>query len=191
MSMKKRRECFIAALKDTGEGVSAAAAEALERLDIREAAASLEGMLASVDKLEKLRAIYAVSKLRGTEATAFVMKALKDPVEDVRSTACRVLGDIGDSSVTGALVEALGDESVMVQREALTALSTFRDPGALLHVMQMLKSQDPGVVERAIEIVGDSGDKRVEEAMLYYVANGTPGMKSRALKALGTMEKYE
>jgi hypothetical protein len=55
--------------------------------------------------------------------------------------------------------------------------------------MQMLKSKDQGVVERAIEVVGRSGDKRAEQAMLYFSVKGNINMRYRAIRALGVMER--
>ncbi len=86
------------------------------------------------------------------------------------------------------LVECLKDENVIVKRVAVDAISNFRDSQLMAPVMHMLKSRDAGVVERAIEFIGRSGDRRAEEAMVYFAIKGNLSMRYRALKALGVME---
>jgi len=68
------------------------------------------------------------------------------------------------------------------------ALSGFKDQRLLGPLVQALKHQDSGVVERALEAVARFGDKRAEEALVYFASKGNPKMKSIALKGLGVMD---
>jgi HEAT repeat protein len=187
--MDKRRQLLIKALQDENENIRSNAAEALERLDTRARVDAISELIATGEKVEKLRAIYALSSLRGQAVVTLVSVALKDEVEDVRAAAYRVIGKIADLRALPILIEGLKDSSPIVERVVIDALGSFRDPQLLLPVMHMLKSKDPGVVERAIDIVGRSGDKRAEEAMLYFSVKGNLNMKYLAMKALGVMEE--
>ncbi|HHL39105.1 MAG TPA: HEAT repeat domain-containing protein [Deltaproteobacteria bacterium] len=186
--MDRRKKVLVDALDDDDEHVRATAAEALERLDMRERMPVFERNLATGDKVTKLRTIYGISPLRGNDVLRLLVKAVKDPEEDVRAAAVRELGNHGDTRVLSTLVEALGDESPVVRRVAVEAITRFREPKLLGYLMKMLKDRDPGVIERALEAIGRLGDKRAEEAMIYFTRKGRPAMKSLALKALGLME---
>jgi HEAT repeat protein len=186
--MDKRKAALVGFLRDEDENIRSTAAEALERLEIRANLDSFSELLASGGKLEKLRAVYALGNLRGQQVTTLLLKGVKDPIEDVRAASVRVLGDFSDSRALHNLVESLKDESPVVARVAIEALSHYREPQLLGPIMQMLKSKDLGVVERAIEMVGRSGDKRAEQAMLYFSVKGNINMRCRAIKALGVLE---
>ncbi|MBI5493285.1 MAG: HEAT repeat domain-containing protein [Deltaproteobacteria bacterium] len=186
--MDKRKEVLINALKEKEEGIRKLAADALEKLETRDRLDMLARKIESGEMLEKVRAVYAVADLKGQRVTDLLVKAAKDPSEDVRAAALRVLGGKGESALP-ALVEALKDQSQIVVRVAVDALSNYRDPRVLGPLMQVLKSPDSGVVERALEVISRLGDKRAEEAMIYFAVRGNSRMKGLAIKALGEMER--
>jgi len=186
--MDRRKQVLIDALGDDDASVRGSAAEALEKIEIRGMLDTLAARLDSGEMLEKLRAVYALIDLKGERVIKLLTKAAKDPSEDVRAAALRVLGRTADYTLLRELVEALGDESPIVARTAVEALGNFRDPRLLRPLMQSLKSKDAGVVERAIEVVGNLGDKRAEEAMVYFANKGNPRMRELAIKALGVMD---
>lgn len=187
--MDNRKQLLIAALQDADEQVRKLAADALEKIETRDRMELLEKKIERGEMLDKIKAIYAIGNLKGPAIIEILKKAAKDPSEDVRSAAVRVLGSTGDISVLASLVDSLKDESVMVARTAVEAIAKFRDPRLLGPLMQALKHQDLGVVERAIDAVGVIGDKRAEEAMLYFAGKGNPRMRGLAIKALGTMDR--
>ncbi len=186
--MEKRKQVLLKALREKNEDVRSAAAEALERLELRTRMGELVKQLETGTKIEKLRAVYSLANLRGEKVLKSISIALKDDVEDVRSAAVRALVSTGDRRSLGYLVERLKDPSVMVIRDAVDGLASFGDPQLLSPLMQMLQSKDHGVIEKALDAIARLGDKRSEEAMLYFAGKGNPVMKCFALKALGIME---
>ncbi|MDO8425974.1 MAG: HEAT repeat domain-containing protein [Deltaproteobacteria bacterium] len=186
--MDKRKEVLISALKEREEGIRKLAADALEKLEMRDRLDHLVKKIESGEMLEKIRAIYALTDLKGQRVTEILIKAAKDPSEDVRAAALRVLGGKGESAMP-ALVEALKDASPVVVRVAVDSLSNYRDPRLLGPLMQILKSPDTGIVERALEVISRLGDKRAEEAMIYFAVKGNSKMKGLAIKALGEMDR--
>lgn len=186
--MDKRKETLIAALRDGDENVRKTAAAALEKIEVRERIDHLAGKIESGEMLEKIKGVYALNGLKGPKITEILLNAAKDPSEDVRAAAVRVLSNLSDSSALQQLVEALQDPSPIVVRCALDALAAYRDPRLLGPFMKVLKHADPGVVERAIEAVGNIGDKRSEEAMIYFAVKGNQRMRGLAMKALGEMD---
>jgi len=186
--MDERRRLLIAALKDENEEVRRSAAGALEKLDIRRRLDSLAHQIESAEMLEKIRVVYALAELKGPTIIELVAKACKDPSEDVRAASARVFGEMRDVRALPHLVEMLKDESAIVARAAVDAIANYNDPGLLGPLMGALKNKDKGVVERAVGLVGRTGDKRAEEAMIHFAVKGNAKMRCRAIEALGGME---
>lgn len=187
--MDKRKEILISALHDKEEQIRRSAADALEKLEVREKLDLLEKRIESGEMLDKIRIIYALSDLKGARILEILTKALKDPSEDVRAAAVRVLGSSGDDNALTPLVEALKDANPVVLRGVVEALSNYKDVRLLGPMMQMLKNPDSGVVERALDAISVFGDKRAEEAMIYFSAKGNRKMRTLAIKALGIMDR--
>ncbi|MBI5562477.1 MAG: HEAT repeat domain-containing protein [Deltaproteobacteria bacterium] len=187
--MERRRELLTAALGGQNDEIKRLAAEAVEKLETRARMEALAKKIESAEMLERVRAIYAMTDLRGARPVEILVKAAKDPSEDVRAAAVRVLGRIIDISQIQHLVDALKDASPVVQRVAIEVLGTFRDCRLLGHMMQLLKNPDQGVIERALEVIARTGDKRAEEAMLHFAVKGTLKMRAIAIKALGEMDR--
>ncbi len=187
--MEKRKQILVNALKDKDAQVRKYAADALEKLEIREKLDIVAGKVEQGEMLEKIRAIYALIDLKGENVNALLVKALKDPSEDVRAAAVRVLGGKGEGAIP-ALVEALkDDQSPIVVRGVVEALGNFEDQRLLGALMGALRNPDTGVVERALEAISRLGDRRAEEAMIHFAVKGTGRMRSLAIKALGEMDR--
>lgn len=187
--MDKRQDTLIKALRETDEDISKAAAEALEKLRLREKLDFLTKKIDSGDMLEKIKAVYAVADIKGDKVLELLLRAAKDPSEDVRAAVARVLGTCADQRAMPVLLEMLKDASPMVLRSAVESCVKYNDVRFLGQFMQLLKNQDSGVVERTLEAVARLGDKRAEEAMLYFAVKGNKNMRLIALKALGEMDR--
>jgi HEAT repeat protein len=185
--MEKRKQILITALQDKDAQVRKCAADALEKLEIRERLDVIGEKIEKSEMLDKIRAVYALMDLKGDAINALLVKALKDPSEDVRAAAIRVLAGKGDSALK-PLVEMLKDESPIVVRVAVEELADYEDTRLLGPFMSVLKNPDTGVVERALDAISRLGDKRAEDAMCHFAVKGNTRMRSLALKALGEMD---
>src|SRR3989338_9217361 len=105
--MDKRKEVLVRSLKDTDEAIRKLAAEALEKVETRDRMETIEKFINQGEKMEKLRAVYALGRLKGQKVIQLLLKAVKDPIEDVRAAAIRVLGKMGDARLISPLVECL------------------------------------------------------------------------------------
>jgi len=186
--MDRRRQLLTTVLQDKSEDIRKLAAAALEKCETRARLESLAKKIETAQMLEKVRAIYALTDLKGPRVIEVLLKASKDPSEDVRAAAVRVLGRVADVTQIQQMLEALKDTSPIVQRVAIDILGSFKDPRLLGHMMHLLKNPDPGVTERAIDVIARIGDKRAEEAMLHFAVKGNPKMRAIAVKALGEMD---
>lgn len=186
--MDKKKEILVKFLKDPDESIRTIAAESLEKVETRERLDGIEKTIQGGNKLAKLRAVYALIGLKGQKVILLLLNAIKDPIEDVRAAAIRVLGKTGDARVMAPLVDCLSDNSDIIKRTAVEALGEFRDPRLTDSIMMMLKSQDTGVVEKAIEALGKIGDKKAEAALIHFATNGSGNIKINAIKAIGELE---
>jgi len=187
--MDKRKETLLSALQDKDAEIRKTAAAAIEKLETRDRLDFIAKKIETGEMLDKVRAVYALADLKGAKILEVLVKASKDPSEDVRAATVRMLGNIGDPNAVAPLVEMLKDASTIVQRVVIESLSRYRDSRLLGPLTQMLRSSDPGVVERALDVAGRYGDKRVEEAMMHFAAKGNPKMRSISIKALGEMDR--
>jgi len=186
--MGSRKDVLLKGLGDRDEYLRLVSAEAMERLELRARLHVFKELIETGDKLEKLKAIYAIGNLRGKDVEQILLLGIKDGVEDVRAASIRTLSSFADSRILTGLVEALNDESSVVERVAVEAVGNYREPQLISALMQKLKSKDLGVIERAIDIISRLGDKRTEEAMVYYAIKGNTNVRALAIKALGMME---
>jgi hypothetical protein len=65
---------------------------------------------------------------------------LRSPAPFVREVACKVLGHKGDRKVTGALLAALTDQSMMVRRAAGFALANLSDPSSIPQLLESYRA---------------------------------------------------
>ena len=186
--MEKRKHILIEALQDKDPQVRKSAADALEKLEMRERLDLIASKIEGGEMLDKISAVYALIDLKGENVNALLVQAPKDPSEDVRAAAVRVLGGKGEAAIT-PLVEALKDSNPIVVRCVVEALGGFDDHRLIGPLMGALRNPDPGVVERSLEAISRLGDKRAEEAMLHFAVKGNSRMRSLAIKALGEMDR--
>jgi HEAT repeat protein len=66
-------------------------------------------------------------------------------MSDVRSAACRALGEIGDPQAIPHLIQALRDDYSDVRSAACWALGRIGDPQAIPHLIQALQDENAWV----------------------------------------------
>jgi len=120
---------LIQLLSDEKHGeVREAAANALGKLDLKEAAGALAGALD--DESEDVR-WFAVESLRKLHAQEVVPQLcdllLNDKSARVREITASALGDLGQPAAVRELRKALGDKNQRVQLKAVAALQTLAD----------------------------------------------------------------
>lgn len=183
-----RKELLIKALRDPDEKVRIAAARALEKVEAKEKVDDLGMTLLKGGKVEKLRALYALGEIRNDRALLYLLKALKDPLEDVRASVIRVLGNIRDVRTTKAIVKMLNDSSKAVRLAAIDALGLFKDRRVVPYLLMHLNTGDREVLVRAIEALGRIGDKRAEKKLMELAHKSDPPLKALIIQALGDLE---
>jgi hypothetical protein len=99
-------------------------------------------------------------KREDPELVEAMLSRLQSPAPFVRETACTVLGQKGGRKVTGVLLAALGDQSMMVRRAAGIALAYVGDPSSIPQLLERYRASandDINVrtaLERALDEMG-------------------------------------
>ncbi len=185
----KRKEILIQALNDSDEAVRIAASKAMEQLEIKYDIEEIGSIVLKGDKLEKLRAVYALGEARHSKrALAYIVKATKDPVEDVRSAAVRVLGELRDARTIKAILERIGDNKKTVKLAAIEAIGEYRDRRVVPTLIVQLGSDDKDVVVKTVEALGKIGDKSAEAKLIGMANSKDADIRREVLKTLGELE---
>lgn len=122
----------------------------------------------------------------GDEVPALIT-ALED--EDwylARSSAARVLGEIGDKRAVEPLIDALkNDKASSVQGSAAEAVGKIGDKRVVELLIKALKDEDWQVRLGAAKGLGELGDKRAVEPLIDALEDERMWVRERAAEALG------
>jgi HEAT repeat protein len=133
-------------------------------------------------------AIVSVLGTFGEPAVEPLIKALEDDDEEVRETAARALGQVGDSRAVKPLIKALGDGDWEVRKAAAKALGKIGKP-AVEPLIKALGDDGYGVAEAAAEALGEIGDTRAVEPLSEALGDDGYGVAEAAAIALGKIGK--
>ncbi|HOI70020.1 MAG TPA: HEAT repeat domain-containing protein [Methanothrix sp.] len=119
-------------------------AETLGKLNDTRAIPELESIVNNnIDPYSVKASSYgALVKLGQTEYLPFVIEALTNEDETVRTNAALDLGDIADPTTVDPLIKALRDEEYLVRGSAAVALGNIGDPKAIDALTYMAKNDE-------------------------------------------------
>ena len=109
METYRVEEVLRLALDDSDPEVRKAAAEAVDRLEIRRDVETLLGQLESGDPEVRVRAVYGLGGIDGAEARRGLRRALTDTAVEVRAAAVRTVLEHRDPHLLEPLLERLDD----------------------------------------------------------------------------------
>lgn len=98
----------------------------------------------------------ALLKREDPELVDAMLSRLRSPAPFVRETACKVLGRKAGRKITGALLAALVDQSMMVRRAAGFALADIRDPSSVPQLLEHYMVNEDINVRAALECALDT-----------------------------------
>jgi HEAT repeat protein len=183
-----RRERVRAALSDPDPEVRAAASRALERLDRRRDRDFLCERLTSADARDRIEAVYGLGAVYDPDVIPALVGALRDPYEDVRAAAVRVLAERKDERGLSPIAQCLDDPSALVRRHAVDALGRFADRRVVPLLLTMLKERDVEIVAPALRALGLCRDAEAEPAIAPLLAHPSPVVRAAAVEALAQLD---
>lgn len=102
---------------------------------------------------------------------------------EVRRSAVVALGRLGDSSATPALVNTLGEESLVI--EAASALAQIGDPRAVDGLLKLIGSDDASIRQAAVGALNSVIPPSMSERIIPLLHDPDPNVRESAVKIAG------
>jgi HEAT repeat protein len=133
-----------------------------------------------------------ISRLRGTDATRFLLRALGDDDWRVRKEAANIAPGVEPrSDVIAALVATLAEkENIGLRNGAVEALVEI-GPDAVGPTSRALAELDADGRKLAVEILGGISDPRGVDALLGALLDPDPNVRATAAEALGNARSLD
>jgi HEAT repeat protein len=139
----------------------------------------------TLDHEEKKLALEALGNARVSAALPLARRLLSDPHPEIRATAARVVGKLGDREHLDALRPLLADSEWFVRAAAARAFETVpADERTLGDLEDGLQDQAWWVRANAAHALACQGDAGIE-SLIEAVENADPFANDAALSALG------
>jgi len=117
------------------------------------------------------------------EVVQALVRALEDPVDEVRMRAAESLGLLGDAGAVVALLACLEDGNPRVARAAIDALGLLGDDRAVAPLMALLEGKEQ-IPLNAIWALGELGDSRTLDLLTSLRSHEDPYVAWNAEQAL-------
>jgi HEAT repeat protein len=128
--------------------------------------------------------IQALSKI-GVAAVPGLLEALHDKNEDIRSSAAKALGEIGDVAAVPGLLEALHDQDKDVRLNVVTVLGQIGDRTVVPSLLEALHDQEDIVRVRVASVLGEIGDSTAVPGLLKALHDQNAVVRMDVATALG------
>jgi HEAT repeat protein len=181
------REPLLTALEDDDVQVRAAAASAVARAQVSEAAPLLAAWLGERDPVLRAAAVQALGELRDPAGREALRRGLGDALPEVRKAAARALGPIADDEGLAALQHATSDADPSVREAALLALRDRADARALPALSSRLRDESPAVRAALLATLGALRDARALPSLLQAAETEHEDVELAAVLALGEL----
>jgi len=116
----------------------------------------------------RIEAAKMLGRIRDRTAGAPIVRLLKDANAAVREAAAEAMPHVADSAALRALVQLLEDEAT--RDTAAEVLGRLKDPGALVPLVAVMKSQDPTARRMAAEALEQLADPLSVDAWIEAMA---------------------
>lgn len=135
----------------------------------------------------------ALGRLAARDAVPDLVRALRDPVVDVRVVAAAAIWRLPDPAAVPALLELLRDQEAAARQWAALALGVIRDRRATQPLVTLLRDPEKDVRLDAIRSLGRLRDPAAVQALEAFARDGDRDMDERleAINALSALEGPE
>ncbi|MGM0568575.1 MAG: HEAT repeat domain-containing protein [Elusimicrobiota bacterium] len=171
--------------EDDNEGVRISAADVLGRLDDERAIEPLVEVIESPQEARiRAQAVRSLGRLKAVEASQVVARRALDKEEDfrVRIYSAEALGDLNTDESESALKKLLDSENLELAITASGALGKHGNNKGLDKALKGMRSEASKIRRRAIEAIGDIGEKtpEVEQVVKEALSDSDSRVVSRA-----------
>lgn len=135
----------------------------------------------------------ALGRLGARDAVPDLVRALRDPVVDVRVVAAAAIWRLPDPAAVPALLELLRDQDASARQWGALALGVIRDRRATRPLIALLNDSEAGVRLDALRSLGRIRDASAGATLEQYAADGAHAMDERleAINSLAALDGPE
>ena len=132
----------------------------------------------------------AIGRLGTRDAVPDLVRALRDPVVDVRVVAAAAIWRLPDPAAVPALIELLGDADASARQWAALALGVIRDTRAVQPLIALLRDPEKAVRLDVIRSLGRIRESVALQPLLEYVRDDSRELDER-LEAVGSIASLQ
>jgi PAS domain S-box-containing protein len=125
----------------------------------------------------------------GASAVDLLIEKLDEDDSEVRRTAARVLGQIGDARAFEPLVELLETGDAATRQAAVSALKSLAHPDTVSRLCAFLSAGSTNTHEAVIRVIGYFGAKGCEDEIFDYCADADERIRRAAIEQLPFIEE--
>lgn len=147
--------------------------------------ASIPLLLAQLEReREQNMAIRTLGIWKVDAARPRLRELLRSPKERTRIVACNALGRLADPRDIAVLVEALGDDALLVRNAAARALIDGFGDRAIPALKKQLRRGDGVRLRQCIRVIGELGDRSSRRVLVRLLRHADPDVRADAEWAL-------
>ncbi len=168
------------------------AIEALGKLGDPKSVGSLIRLLSDSNANVRMTATAALSKMpEDRNIVAPLVKALKDPDEDVVIQAAKGLGECGDKRAADPLSRLLQSPNEQVRVAASQALGGLGDQRAVPYLLAMLETDSDETQIKVLTTLRTLKPPQIAGKMLTFLSHKNPAVRRRVVDVLGPIGDAE
>lgn len=186
--IKDRKDALISALKDPDESVRTEVAGTLLKIEGLTELPEILKEFRSCSKREKMRFIYALSRIRHEKSLVPLIHSIKNEDEDLKIAAVRAMGELGNTRAVPTLIAVLSGTSPLLKIQAAESLGKIGDRSCLEALMKLAPSGDEELDEATILSLGRLRAKEAEALLIASLTAESPRIRRAAAWALGELE---
>lgn len=147
--------------------------------------------LRSGNRFQRAMAAEKLGRIHASRAITDLIKAVNDPVREVRIVAARALGIVRSDhalrSLTELLVPGSEDPGYVSLRVVKTAIRKYGEE-AVPHLIPLLDHRSWRVRSQAVDLIGETGGTAPAEKLISLLEDTEPDVRAKAAKALGRIK---
>lgn len=158
--------------------------ELLSRFNRPDVASALENQLKSNNKMIRVAALNALSKIEGASNVALICSLLLDTDVDVQNKVVDVIVRLNHPDTIRHLIPALKDENEFSRRAAVEVLNEIGTPDSIKDLLTAVRDDDWWVRARASDALAQIGGPRVVKAVMRLVKDEDQEIRRAAIEIL-------
>ncbi len=159
------------------------ALKTLKSLGSKKAAEILIPLIGLDNQVVRDSAVATILAL-GKETIPYLIEALKSPNEIIRMNVVKILGEIGDASISSELLGLLKGGNIAVKAAVIDVLGRIKEFWAVEYLRDFLKAPEPIVRAASARALGNLKDKLSVDTILLLLSDNEKEVRIAAIESL-------